>query len=96
MRVNHRSAHIAMLQQLLDSVNTGATKQTSQQRQLSVDRMSTYEKAYPVEVGFLSAQAIVQTPNPFANLIHQADRAQRDSAGFHRIFITVYIYSIRY
>ena len=52
------------------------------------------EKAYPVKVSFLSAQAIVQIPNALANLIHQADRAQRSSAGFHDSFITAYLHGI--
>jgi hypothetical protein len=56
--------------------------------------MPTYEKAYPVKVSFLGAQAIVQIPNALANLIHQADRVQRSGAGFHKSFITVVLYSI--
>jgi hypothetical protein len=56
--------------------------------------MPTYKKAYPVKISFLCAQAIVQIPYALANLIHQADRVQRSSAGFHKSFITVVLYSI--
>jgi hypothetical protein len=44
--------------------------------------MPANEKADPVKASFLGAEAIVPTPNAFAHLIHQADRAQRTVPGF--------------
>lgn len=46
-------------------------------------------EAYPVDIGFLRLEAIVQMPNPLAHLIEQAGRLQRRRAGFYGKFIPV-------
>jgi hypothetical protein len=50
--------------------------------------MPTNEEAYPVNVCFLGAQAVVQVASPLADLVHEARSWRRELvAGFHSRFI---------
>ena len=49
---------------------------------------------HSVEVGFLGAEAIVHVPNALAQLVQNSGGLQHRGAGFHRVFITVHLYSV--
>jgi hypothetical protein len=54
----------------------------------------TDEKTHPVQVSLLGAEAIVKVTNALPNLIQKAGRAQNRRAGFHGIFIPVFLNSV--
>lgn len=51
-------------------------------------------KSDPGQVGFFGIEAIVQKKNPLMHLVKKAGWLQQGSAGFHEIFLFVYLCSM--
>lgn len=55
--------------------------------------MPTDEKAHPIQVRFLGAEAIVEIANALAQLVEQPRRVQNRLDGFHGLCTTVHLHS---
>lgn len=54
----------------------------------------TDEKAHPIQVSLLGAEAIVKIAKTLLNLIQSSCRAQNRGAGFHGSFMPVFLHSV--
>ncbi len=52
-------------------------------------RLRANEKAHPMHIGFLGAEAIVPVLDALTKLIEQASRVQRGHSGFYGSFMSV-------
>ena len=59
----------------------------------TVAPMPTDEKFHPIQVGFFSAQATVLVTNVRVHRIQKPHGLAGNGAGFHGIFITVFLHS---
>ncbi len=53
--------------------------------------MPVYEKAPPIHISLLGAEAIVHVADTLSDLIEQANRLQRGHARFYGSFIPVFL-----
>lgn len=52
------------------------------------------KKARPAQVSFLSAEAIAKVSNPLPHLVQKPCGAQNRRAGFHGLFVSVFLHSL--